>query len=180
MISKIKLSKNPSNQRLEVIQEAREEDNIKSSNAEEELKEELKLQETPSMASLSSQPVRAGHQPVIIPSSQIFQQRQLAQKVEVLEQDKARFQEELQRQHLQYQKEKDQLSQIVASLETKVHKIENEKDKLQLKYTQAENQIQKLKQKIQGHEQETESLKSQLIDKERELVQKHEEAYASS
>lgn len=70
----MKLSKNPSNQKLEVIQEAREEDNMKSNNVAE-VPENLRLQETPSMTSLNNSKT---HQPMIIPSSQVFQQKQLA------------------------------------------------------------------------------------------------------
>eukprot|EP00347_Sterkiella_histriomuscorum_P004482 403360298 len=200
--SKIRLNRAPSAKGMEVIEEDKQEDNGRDSNTQlnsvnlEKISLN-KIKSSPSgthntmpgdnqsqTASQTTLPSvldrqltkqNPSHQPLIIPSAQIFQQQQLAKKVESLEQEKVKLIEDYQKQLQQVLKDKDTHLQSANKFENQIHKIETERDKLQLKCQQNENQIQKLKNKIEDLENDNLNVQKQLSEQNSDLSKQQQD-----
>jgi chromosome segregation ATPase len=93
-------------------------------------------------------------QPKVLSTAHIFQQKQLQKRVEDLESEKQKLSEDYQRQLQQALRDRESQSQATSQMENDIHKLESERDKLNLKVQQGELQLAKLRQRITDLESE--------------------------
>lgn len=99
-----------------------------------------------------------------ISTAHIAQQRLLQKRLEDLESEKSRLQEDYQRQLASALRHKEEHLQSSGKLENDLHRVEGERDSLSLKVQQLELQLGKMRNKVKELEGESVEMSKQVND----------------